>query len=213
MDFSTDTWKRLVSAGAEQRFATGESLLRQGDPPTHVAALVSGRVKVLADAPDGTVLLLAVRGPGELLGAMGVVGRHGRSATVVALEPCTARVLGAERFRRLMRSCGLEGELLRHMMRRVLEGEAWRAELAALPAGPRVVRALPRLAAPNADGLWEVCLDQTEIGQAVGLTRGMVAAVLARLRERGLVLTERRRVVITDLPELLALAASGQRNV
>jgi CRP/FNR family transcriptional regulator, cyclic AMP receptor protein len=213
MDFSAETWKLLVSAGAEVRFDTGESLLRQGDPPTHVSLLLSGRVKVLADSRDGTVLLLAVRGPGELLGTMGVIGGHVRSATVVALEPCVTRVLGAERFRELVRSHGLEEVLLRRTMRRVLEGEAWRAELAALSAEPRVARALERLATSGADGLPEVRLDQTEIGQAVGLARSMVAAALGRFRKLGLVLTERRRVVLLDLPGLRALTAPDHRSV
>ncbi|GAA2731402.1 Crp/Fnr family transcriptional regulator [Actinocorallia aurantiaca] len=213
MDFPAETWKLFTSAGTEVRFGTGESLLRQGDPPTHVSVLLSGRVKVLTGSADGTVLLLAVRGPGELLGSMGVVGGHGRSATVVALEPCVTRVLGAERFRELIRAHGLEEMLLRRTMLRMLEGETWRAELAALPAEPRVARALERLATPGADGLPEVDLDQTEIGQAVGLSRGMVAAALARFRKRGLVRTERRRVVIRDLPGLRDLAGSGQRDV
>jgi CRP/FNR family transcriptional regulator, cyclic AMP receptor protein len=213
MEFSAETWELLASAGTEVGYGAGESILRQGDPPTHVSVLLSGRVKVLTGSADGTVLLLAVRGPGELLGSMGVIGRHGRSASVVALEPCVTRVLGADRFRALIREHGLEEALLRRTMRRILEGEAWRAELAALPAGPRVARALERLAAPGADGLPEVCLDQTEIGQAVGLSRSMVAAALARFRKLGLVRTERRRIVIPDLPGLRTLAGSGQDSI
>ncbi|GAA0962897.1 Crp/Fnr family transcriptional regulator [Actinocorallia libanotica] len=213
MEFSAETWELLASAGTEVGYGAGESILRQGDPPTHVSVLLSGRVKVLTGSADGTVLLLAVRGPGELLGSMGVIGRHGRSASVVALEPCVTRVLGADRFRALIREHGLEEALLRRTMRRILEGEAWRAELAALPAGPRVARALERLAAPGADGLPEVCLDQTEIGQAVGLSRSMVAAALARFRKLGLVRTERRKIVIPDLPGLRTLAGSGQASI
>ncbi|WP_106401622.1 Crp/Fnr family transcriptional regulator [Actinocorallia populi] len=213
MEFSAETWKPLAATGAEVRFGTGENILRQGDPPTHVSILLSGRVKVLTGSADGTVLLLAVRSPGELLGSVGVIGRHDRSATVVALEPCITRVLAADRFRELIRAHGLEEALLRRTMRRILEGEAWRAELAALPAGPRVARALERLATPGADGLPEVNLDQTEIGQAVGLSRSMVAAALSRFRERGLVRTERRRIVVRDLAGLRALAGSGQRDI
>ena len=213
MEFSAETWELLASAGTEVGYGAGESILRQGDPPTHVSVLLSGRVKVLTGSADGTVLLLAVRGPGELLGSMGVIGRHGRSASVVALEPCVTRVLGADRFRALIREHGLEEALLRRTMRRILEGEAWRAELAALPADPRVARALERLAAPGVDGLPEVNLDQTEIGQAVGLSRSMVAAALARFRKRGLVRTERRKIVVLDLSGLRALAGSGQLDV
>ncbi|WP_243726017.1 Crp/Fnr family transcriptional regulator [Actinomadura rubrisoli] len=214
MDVSGRMWERLVAAGAEKRFGPGEVVLRQGDPPTHVLVLVSGRVKVSLTLPKGEVLLLAVRGPGEVLGEMAVLGEDDRSATVVAVDACVARVVTAERFRLLTRSAGVRDELLLRAMRRIREVEAWRAETAALPAGPRVARALVRLAvAGTAGGPVDVGLGQTEIGQAVGLSRSVVAAELARLRERGLVMTERRRIVIVDLPGLRALAESGHGSV
>ncbi|MFD0852081.1 cyclic nucleotide-binding domain-containing protein, partial [Actinomadura adrarensis] len=60
--------QRLIAAGTGRRFRPGQTLLRQGEPAFHVLLLVSGRVKVLLTMSDGEVLLLAVRGPGELLG-------------------------------------------------------------------------------------------------------------------------------------------------
>ncbi|WP_245667385.1 Crp/Fnr family transcriptional regulator [Actinomadura macra] len=213
VDVSGRVWERLVSAGSERRFGAGEVVLRQGDPPTHVLLLVSGRVKVSLTLPKGEVLLLAVRGPGELLGEMAVLGEDDRSATVVAVDACVARVVTAERFRLLTQSAGVRDELLRRALRRIREGETWRAETAALPAGPRVARALVRLAVAATGDPVDVGLGQTEIGQAVGLSRSVVAAELARLRERGLVMTARRRIVIVDLPGLRALAESGHGSV
>ncbi|RKS76542.1 CRP-like cAMP-binding protein [Actinomadura pelletieri DSM 43383] len=206
-------WATLVEEGVEQRFHAGDTLLHQGDRPSHVLLLLAGRVKALLTLPDGQVLLLAVRGPGELLGEMAVLGRDDRSATVIAVDPCVTRVLSADRFRALVQKSGVEQELLRRAMRRLREGEEWRAETAALPAGPRVVRALLRLAVPGGDGPPGVGLGQSEIGQAVGLSRGVVAAELARLREQGVIATERGRTVIVDLPRLRALAASGRGSV
>ncbi|TYB48126.1 Crp/Fnr family transcriptional regulator [Actinomadura chibensis] len=215
---SARTWELLVANGVPRRCRAGEVLLRQGDPASHVLLLMSGRVKALLTLPDGEVLLLAVRGPGELLGEVGVLGGDGRSATVVAIDPCAVRALSADRFRALLRESGAEEELLRRAMRRLREGEEWRAETAALPAGPRVVRALLRLAVPgggvpSGGDVVDVGLGQTQIGQAVGLSRGVVAGELARLRALGVVTTERGRTVITDLPRLRALAASGRGSV
>ncbi|HEU5159416.1 MAG TPA: Crp/Fnr family transcriptional regulator [Streptosporangiaceae bacterium] len=177
--------------------------------------LVSGRVKVLLALPSDQILL-AVRGPGELLGDIAVLGGdddEGRSATVIAIDPCVTSVLPAARFRTLVRSAGLGDELLRSAMRRLREGERWRAETAVLPAGPRVARALMRLSAPGAGEPVEVALGQAEIGQAVGLSRGVVAAELSRLREQGVVVTSRSRIVITDPPRLRALAESELGSV
>jgi CRP-like cAMP-binding protein len=203
----------MVSAGGVRLHEPGSILLRQGEPPTHVLALMAGRVKVLRTSPDGNVLVLAVRGPGEILGDISVLGGDGRSATVVAVDPCETRIIPADRFLLLVRSLGLETQLLRHAMSRIREGEAWRAELAVLPAGPRLLRTLLRLTAPGPAMPVDVGLDQTELGQAAGLSRSTVALELARLRDQGLIATARRRIIITDLPRLRALADSGHGNV
>ena len=214
MDVSARIWEQLVAVGTRRPFLPGEVLLRQGDPPTHVLLLLSGRVKVFLALPSDEILL-AVRGPGELLGEIAVLGGDddGRSATVVAIDSCVTSVLPAARFETLVRSAKLGDELLRNTMRRLREGERWRAEIAALPAGPRVVRALVRLAIPGARGPVDVGLSQAEIGQAVGLSRSVVAAELSRLRDQGVVETGRRRITITGLPGLRALAGSGRGTV
>jgi CRP-like cAMP-binding protein len=93
-------------------------------------------------------------------------------------------------------------------MARIREGEEWRAELATLAAGPRLARTLMRLAAPGPDGSADVGLDQAELGQAAGLSRSTVAAELARLREQGVVVTVRRRVIIANLSRLQSLIES-----
>jgi CRP-like cAMP-binding protein len=187
--------------------------MRQGEPATHVLLLVAGRVKVVRTSRDGNVLVLAVRGPGEILGDISVLGGESRSATVIAVDPCETRFIPADRFLVLVRSLGMQTQLLRHAMSRIREGEAWRAEIAALPAGPRLVRTLLRLATPGPAMPVDVGLDQTEVGQAAGLSRSTVAVELARLRHQGVIATGRRRIVITDLARLRALADSGHGYV
>ena len=208
MSVSAEAWARLLASGSPHFFEPGTVLLYQGDVAAHVVVLVSGRVKALRIAADGSVLVLAVRGPGEILGDITVLGGGARSATVIAVDRCETRIIAAERFILLVRSLRLESQLFGRAMSRILEGDAWRAELAALPAAPRIARTLLRLAVSNPDGPPDVNLDQTELGQAAGLARSTVAAELARLRERGIVTTTRRRIVITDLGRLRSLAES-----
>jgi CRP/FNR family cyclic AMP-dependent transcriptional regulator len=213
MNVSPEAWARLVSAGDVRHHEPDVVLLQQGAPATHVLMLVLGRVKVLRTSPDGDILVLAVRRPGEILGDLSVLGGEDRSATVVAVDPCETRYIPADRFLLLVRSLGLEPELLRRAMGRIREGEVWRAEIAALPAGPRLVRTLLRLAVPGPATPIDVGLDQTELGQAAGLARSTIAVELGRLRAQGIVATGRRRITITDIGRLRTLAESGHGNV
>ncbi|MDL4775790.1 MULTISPECIES: Crp/Fnr family transcriptional regulator [Thermomonosporaceae] len=223
MNVSAEGWERLATAGAARSFDAGDVLLRQGDPAAYVLVLLAGRVKVLRTAPNGAVLILAIRGPGEILGDISVLGGGDRSATVVAIDSCETRAIPADRFLHLARSAGWETQLLIRAMGRIREGEAWRAEIAGLPAGPRLIQALLRFAAsdPDASGPAAsgpaasavVTLGQAELGQATGLARSTVAAELARLRRLGLVATSHHGIVITDLRGLTAMAGPGHEGV
>jgi CRP-like cAMP-binding protein len=51
--------------------------------------LLGGAVKVHTSLPDGTEVILAVLGPGEVVGEMSVADSLGRSTSVLALEDST----------------------------------------------------------------------------------------------------------------------------
>ncbi|MFC5179894.1 Crp/Fnr family transcriptional regulator [Actinomadura harenae] len=210
MNVTDESWQRLLKLATARSCPSGSTLLRQGDPPTHVLALATGRVKIVRSSAEGDDLVLAVRGPGEILGDYSVLGQDDRSATVIAIEPCTTYAIPADRFLAFVRTSGLEADLLRHAMARIRESEAWRAELAALPARTRLARTLLRFGAGPSGAIG---LDQTEIAGATGLARSTAAGELAYLREHGIVTTARRRVVITDPDALRHLARSIPPNV
>lgn len=81
-------------------------------------------------------------------------------------------------------------------------------ELASLPASPRLVRCLLRLAVTGEIGQSrqhsrvDVGLTQTELAEATGLHRSTVADLLRQLRNDGVIITARRRIVISDMARL-----------
>ncbi len=204
-------WHALQRDGAFRRYDAGAALLRQGEPGTHVLVLTAGRVKVTRVEPDGSELLLAIRGPGEVLGEIAVLDGATRSATVTALDSCLTYVLPAVKFRRIIDEFRLQDVLLGHVLARWREADDIRAELAELAASQRVVRTLIRFAVmagstTAAGRSVDVRLSQEELASATGLSRSAVAAELADLRKRGLVATARRRVVILDVDGLRLLS-------
>lgn len=62
----------------------GEVLFRQGDGGDDMYIVVSGRLRVVSVAPDGSETLLAELGIGETVGEMAVISGEPRSATVYA---------------------------------------------------------------------------------------------------------------------------------
>jgi class 3 adenylate cyclase len=66
-------------------FAAGATLMREGDQGDHVIVILSGRTKICVEESDGECIL-AVRGPGDLVGERAALQISVRSASVIALE-------------------------------------------------------------------------------------------------------------------------------
>jgi CRP/FNR family transcriptional regulator, cyclic AMP receptor protein len=214
---SDETRRELRDQGATRTFRERSVMLRQGSGGTHLLALTDGLAKVVCREPGGVVTWLAFRGPGDLLGEVSVFNSTPRTAEVVALTPCTAVVLEAERFRRFIEQRGLIMDLMCQALSRLRESDAHRTELLTLPLVVRLARALLRLAELTAPGTESdvvrlTGLSQEEIAQATGVTRNAVITGLQRLRESGAVETARRVIVIKDMRTLRDWATTAPRT-
>jgi CRP/FNR family cyclic AMP-dependent transcriptional regulator len=207
---SEDVWRQLTSLGRRRMYDTGERLITEGDTDMHVIVLIDGRVKVTCCEADGTEVLLAIRGTGDIVGERAAIDQDVRSATVTALRPCSARVLSAREFFAFVDAHDLARQLLRLAVARQREGQLIRVELSTLPVSRRLVRTLLRLGdAVGGRAGDPVALDlgisQEELAHAIGASRSQVAGYLGWLRREGVVSTGRRRVAIQDRSRLRAL--------
>lgn len=90
---SDRSFESIASVTSEVTFATGEVLVRQGDPGTAFFIIVRGRARV---DRDGTTL--RELGPGDFLGEIALVDGGTRTATVTALEPIEAATVRRDAF-------------------------------------------------------------------------------------------------------------------
>ncbi len=202
----------LLALGAERRFTPGAFLLLEGDPSNHVLLVLQGQVKVYRVAPDGSRLLLAIRGPGDVLGELAALGGddggHPRVATVEALEPTRARVISAATFLDFLghrpQACLA---LARNVRARLAEAERMRAETVVHDATTRVARCLADLAVRHGvrsepDGPLVLRISQEELAGWVGASRESVARAMRSLRNRKFILTRYRQIMVIDLDGL-----------
>jgi CRP/FNR family transcriptional regulator, cyclic AMP receptor protein len=205
-----EVWNDLLGKGTRRHFATGQLLMYQNARVDHCFALLAGRVKVARFDEEGRELVLGVRGPGELLGEMGLLWRGYRSASITAIEPCETYVITGGRFLEIVRSRRLETEILRHVISRLLDDEHLRSETSVRPASLRVARGLLHMADRALQGMAsediaegvDIGLNQSELASALGLSRQTIAYELAKLRRDDVVTTRSRRVVILRVDEL-----------
>jgi len=200
----------LRAAGTERTVATGRSVYAEGTSAPTLDVVLKGRLKVLRTTMDGTEVLLALRGPGDLLGEMSTLIGAPRSASVIAIEPVRLLVVTQAEFERLLVTHrDVAPAVIRVLVERLRETSEVHADLSE-PVPVRIGRLLLRLAdrfgAPIDGGatVIDVPLTQDELAGLTASSRGGTAVALRELRSLGLVETRRRRITVLDLDGLRA---------
>ncbi|MFE7529100.1 Crp/Fnr family transcriptional regulator [Kitasatospora sp. NPDC057542] len=210
--FGDPLWEKLCALAPPRHRKTKSVLLLQGAPGTHVLVLASGSVAVTRRDGSGQRTMLAVRGAGALLGELAVLAEERRSATVMAVEPCTVHIVPAPEFHAFIDEHRLLQVLMRHTVGQVRQSEEIRQELATASVPVRLVAALLRLAESTARpvrGPVRIKLSQDEIAQLIGCSRNSVVEALRPLRAHGLVQSFAGGLEVVDLVGLRAFRVTA----
>jgi CRP-like cAMP-binding protein len=206
----------LRDAGRPRTYRPRAPLCYQGDDSDHIIVIEAGWAKVVSSSPDGHAVVLAVRGPGDLVCESAVLGRRERSATVQALDEIRALLVPASRFTAFLDAHPRVWMLVSGTFVRRLDDAGRRVQAHVSAQGARRLAILlaglaelsARRAPPAAGG--EITLgpplSQEELGSWMDASRETVARALAVLRDAGLVRTGRRRITVLDPAGLRAYA-------
>src|SRR5947208_16237652 len=93
----------LLERVSHKAMSQSAVIMHEGSAGENVALVLGGRVKLEVRGVGDRTVVLAIRGPGELLGEIAALGGIRRSATVVALEDVKIGVLSGEDFRGYLR--------------------------------------------------------------------------------------------------------------
>ena len=186
----------------------GAVLFREGERGDRLYVIVSGKMKLGRSSADGRENLVAVLGPGELLGELTVFdpGERNASATAVAnteLIGLTHEQLSAF----LAEHPQVARALLAALARRLRRTNDSLADLVFTDVPGRVAKALldlsRRFGKPAEDGILVAHeLTQEELAQLVGASRETVNKALADFATHGWIRLETRAVVLHDLERL-----------
>lgn len=170
--------------------------------------LLHGRVKVSTVTEEGKEIVLAFRGPGDLLGELAAIDGEPRSATVEAIEAVEAIAITAADFRSFLSThAEVSMLLLRMLSRRLRDADRVRVEYGAHDTVGRVAARLVELVeeyGEPVDGGIRIGLplSQEELAGWTGASREAVSKALQTLRGVGWVRTERRKITVLDLEAL-----------
>ena len=182
--------KRLAPLLHERVFPAGASVLTAEQPAEAIYIIIEGSVKIHLFTPEGTEVILAVLGPGEIVGEMSLADSLGRSANVTTLEESALLWMDRRTFRSGVEGSTVLGRNLADVLsRRLRLANAHLLSLATLDVLGRVASQLLALAheygEEASDGvLIPITLTQADLAALVGASRVRVNQALGFFRKR-----------------------------
>ena len=200
---------QLFEMMSKVSFRRGEKLFNEGDPGDCLYLLVEGKVKLGHTSSDGRENLIAILGPGEMIGELTLFDPGPRSGTATAVAPTDMLQLD---HTALMQFIDTRPELSKHLLKALAQrlrrtNEAL-ADLVFSDVPGRVAKAVldlaDRFGSPSPDGTIHVPheLTQEELAQLVGASRETVNKSLAEFVSRGWIRLEGRGVHLLDVDRL-----------
>jgi len=197
---------RISALLRSRRFPASTNVLPVDQPGEVAYIILNGTVKVHVEQADGSDVILAILGPGELLGEMSLVDRVGRSASAITMEESTLAWLDRATFQDLLDTIPAMGRNLVAILSRRLRLANTRIQsLATESVSGRVARQLLAFSREYGESLADggsripLRLTQSDLAELVGATRVRVNQALSALRkEEKISIDNNYRVTIHD---------------
>lgn len=204
-NLSPDEVGRVADLLRPRAFPAGVNLFLQDEEGEIAYIIERGTIKIVLTDEDGTDVILAILGPGELVGEMSVVDGLGRSASAIAMEPCSLHAIDRGAFGDCLRTVPMMAyNLVGLLSRRLRLANAQIQSLATLDVYGRVARQVldfARAYGEPVDGGLRIPLrlTQQDLASLVGASRVRVNQVLVTYKRRGyLAVDYAYRITILD---------------
>ena len=186
-----------------KRYQKRTVIIEKGEESSILYVLESGRAKVYVADDAGKEIVLRELGPGDHFGELALLGGSPRTASVMTLTDCEARLLTGSVFRDfLAKHPEVALLLIRHLARQVADLTDTASDLALLSVYGRIAKVLVESAQDEDGRLITGPLTQQHIADRVGCSREMVSRIVGDLKTGGYVSLEGKRFVLErKLPE------------
>lgn len=189
---SSEQLTKLATLLHERSFAAEANVMTAKEPGGGAYVVLQGSVKVYITHTDGTEVILAILGQGEIVGEMSVADSLGRSASVRTLEDTTFLWMDRRTLLSSMEEMpAIARNLVGILSRRLRLADTHTRSLAALDVYGRVAAQLLAFVReygeklPDGDTLIPLRLTQTDLAGLVGASRVRVNQALGYYRKRG----------------------------
>ena len=194
-------------------YPAGTNIITADQPGEVVYMILSGAVKIYIDQADGTRVILALLGPGDVVGEMSLVDSAGRSANVITIEDSHLLWMERRAFQRCLETIPeMSTNLVQLLARRVRLANEQIQALASLDVYGRVARQFLAFAEKYGETQAAgeiripIRLTQSDLAELVGASRKRVNQVMVNFKRNDYIavdtegyITVRNRKALTQL--------------
>ncbi len=204
--------KALLGLLRPVAFDSGQLIFAEEDPGDNVYVIESGTAKIKRRGAGGRHNVIAIAGPGDIVGELSIFDPGPRTDTVVAASDLQAGYLDRGILRRFIAERpALLQELLQLLARQVKRRHDQLAAMVMTDVTGRVARQLLHLAMQfgteqGSEMNVSVGLTDDEFADLVGTSGQTLSAILRDLEDRSWIRRESAAIAVVDRPALEQLA-------
>ena len=198
---SEDALGRVVGRASTKRMKRGDVLFDEGDEASELFVVDDGLIAIANRSPDGKESVVALMGPGDVFGEMGLFDGGGRSAQGRALETSEVHCIPYDAMRAELESDPASlWSVVELLARRLRSMDEALADTVFLDVTGRTAKRLLELA--GAADEFQLPVTQEELAGLVGASRERVNKALASFIRLGWIEQRDRRYRIVDREQL-----------
>jgi CRP-like cAMP-binding protein len=204
---------RMLSAHqTEQAYKKGEIIFREGAYPAGIFFVKTGKAKKYKLDKDGREQIIYVANKGELIGFHAVLAEDRYPDSAAALEESTLLFIPREDF---LQTLDQSPVLMRHLLKTLSHEFGVLVNNVALFAHRNVRERLALQLVVLREKYKEnyqpgmpvaINMSRDDLANLVGTARENVLRILAEFKEKGILETKGRKIIVNDVKKLVALA-------
>lgn len=202
-----ESLSKIKSASLEQFYAKGSMLFHEGNIPSSVYFVVSGKLKLFTTDQQGREQIVHLASNGDLMGYRAVLGGDSFSCSAAALEDSMIMVVPKGAFLNILDAdAEFSFAVIRLLTQELRDAEHHLAGLARKSVRARLAEVLLILAnkfghEPDGETI-NISLSREEIAGLVGTATETVIRLLHALRDEGVLATNGKKIRLIDKPGL-----------
>ncbi len=202
----------ILATAQASRLASGDAAFRQGEIADRFFVLLHGHLKVVQVTPDGDQVVVRYVNPGDVFGIARAMRRPNYPASTIAVQESLALSWpSAEWDQFTATNPHFASNAMQTVGQRLQDAHARIQQLSTEEVEQRVARAILRLVDQSGqqtpEGIViEFPITRQDIAEMTGTTLHTVSRLMSAWKDKGVVTSGRKRIVVCAMDELIRLA-------